>query len=130
MKILEKFSLKGKIAVVVGGSGLYGRQVTAALEEAGATTYITTRNKNKMLEIKSEFQENGVNITVDYLDQSKEQTIIDFAEKVVKKHGKIDILVNNAVGRVMSGWNDATENFAKSMEINATGIYSLTKIFG
>src|SRR5690625_3588541 len=129
MSVLESFSLKGKVAVVIGGSGLYGQQITTALAEAGATTIMTTRSKEKIDSIGQSFP-NELEISVEYLDQSKEETIEELSKKLVAEYGKIDILVNNAVGRVMSGWNDATENFAKSMEINATGIYSLTKTFG
>ena len=36
MAILDQFSLEGKVALVMGGAGLYGRQIVAALAEAGA----------------------------------------------------------------------------------------------
>ncbi|OPZ30919.1 MAG: gluconate 5-dehydrogenase [Lentisphaerae bacterium ADurb.BinA184] len=43
MSILDTFFLEGKVAVVTGGAGLYGRQIVRALAEAGAQTDIASR---------------------------------------------------------------------------------------
>ncbi|SEQ45843.1 NAD(P)-dependent dehydrogenase, short-chain alcohol dehydrogenase family [Virgibacillus subterraneus] len=132
MNVLDSFSLKGKVALVVGGTGLYGRQVTSALAEAGASTYVTTRHKDQLQDVKQEFkQDESVDIHALYMDQTKEDTTIKVRDNLLKEHGKIDILVNNAVARVMeTGWNSDTAQFSQSMEINATGMYSVTKIIG
>ncbi len=55
MKVLDSFSLQGKVALLVGGSGRYGRQITRALVQAGATTYVTTRSKDKSKELELQF---------------------------------------------------------------------------
>lgn len=36
--ILDRFSLQGKVVVIAGGKGMYGKQVAEAIAEAGATT--------------------------------------------------------------------------------------------
>ena len=44
MGVLDNFSLKSTVAAVTGGAGLYGRQIVAALAEAGAKTFVASRN--------------------------------------------------------------------------------------
>ena len=59
MTVLESFSLKGKVALVTGGAGLYGRQIVAALAEAGAETYIASRDKEKLEVVAKEERDRG-----------------------------------------------------------------------
>ena len=55
MGILDKFSLKGRIALVSGGAGpLFGSSISSALAEAGATLITASRS----LERNREFAEN------------------------------------------------------------------------
>ncbi|WP_135552758.1 SDR family NAD(P)-dependent oxidoreductase [Paenibacillus cymbidii] len=131
MNVMDMFSLKGKVVLVVGGSGLLGTQLATALAEAGATTYITTRHEDKLDSLERTYREKGLAVSAIYADQSREETIIAARDLLLEREGRLDALVNNAVGRVMKGgWNGDTALFAASMQINATGIYALTKIFG
>ena len=44
--------------------------------------------------------------------------------------GGVDILVNNAVLRAMNDWSGPAAEFAKSMEVNATGVFTMIRTFG
>ena len=44
MHVKDLFDLKGQVAIVTGGRGLYGASITAGLCEAGATVVIASRN--------------------------------------------------------------------------------------
>lgn len=130
MNVMEMFSLRGKSALLVGGSGRYGRQIATALAGAGAELYVTTRDPGKIPELERQFAQEGLVPKVVYLDQTAEPTIEAVRDRMLDDYGSIDILVNNAVSRPMKDWNDDTALFAESMGVNATGIYSLTKIIG
>lgn len=130
MNVLDSFSLKGKVALVTGGAGLYGRQIVNALAQAGAITYTTSRQKDRLAAIEEEFREEQCDVKVMYMDQADEASVLALRDHIVGETGRIDILVNNAVARTMSGWNDSAEKFAESMAVNATGIFITSRAFG
>lgn len=130
MNVLDTFSLAGKVALVTGGAGLYGRQIAMALAQAGAVTHMTTRNGERLAELEDGFRKDGVSVTALCLDQEREQSILALRDRILTDHGRVDILVNNAVARTMGSWNDPLEAFDRSMRINATGLFAVTRAFG
>ena len=127
---MEIFSLKNKVALITGGAGLYGKQLVKALAMAGAKVYMASRNVEKNKVVADELNKNGYTVCVEYLDLGDEQSIINLKNTIYEKEGKVDILVNNSVLRTMKGYHDTKETFAKSMEINATGLFLISRAFG
>jgi NAD(P)-dependent dehydrogenase (short-subunit alcohol dehydrogenase family) len=130
MNVMDMLSLKGKVAICSGGAGKYGRQIVEALAEAGADTYIASRNVDALEKVAAEHREKGEKVTALKLDLADEQSVINLRDEVMKRAGKIDILVNNAVARVTKGWDDDLDNYDKSWHINATGLHSITRTVG
>lgn len=130
MSVMKMFSLEGKVALVTGGAGMFGRQIATALSQAGASTHMTSRSREKLSEIEQSFRDEGVEVKAHYYDQEEEASILALRDTLLEQHGKVDILVNNAVARTMSSWDDPLEAFAKSMQINAVGLYAVTRAFG
>jgi NAD(P)-dependent dehydrogenase (short-subunit alcohol dehydrogenase family) len=130
MKVLDSFSLKGKVALVTGGAGKYGKQIALALAEAGAETYMASRNVEALEKVASKFRAEGLNVKSLYYDQGEESTILALRDEILKQSGRIDVLVNNAVARTTSSWDDSAENFSKSMVVNGTGIFLMCRTFG
>ncbi|MFA5865796.1 MAG: SDR family oxidoreductase [Phycisphaerae bacterium] len=130
--ILEKFSLTGKVALITGGAGLYGRQMVEALAEAGAKTYIASRNVEALEVVAADHHRaKGYDVTALALDQAQEASIHQVRDQIIKQSGCIDILVNNAVARPMKkGWQDDAATFSESMEVNATGLFLITRAIG
>ena len=127
--VLDSFRLDGKVALVTGGAGLYGRQIAEAVAEAGAKTFIASRGIEALERQAEKFRSAGLDVTALQLDQSKENSIRSLLEQIVDVAGQVDILVNNAVARTMVEGVPRYEAFAKSQEINATGIVMMTEIF-
>ncbi len=129
-KVLELFSLAGKVAVVTGGAGLYGRQIAEALAEAGARTFMASRNVQKLESQAEMFRAEGLDVTALELDQGDESSIHRLFDQVVAVAGGVDVLVNNAVLRPMADWSSPAADFATSMQVNATGVFVMTRTFG
>lgn len=131
MNVNTLFSLKGKVALLTGGAGGYGLQCVKALAESGAKTFIASRNIEALQRVAEEFNTNGYDVTALQFDQGDESSIISLRDEVLRLAGRIDILVNNAVARVMKkGWDDIAEAFDESMHINATGLFIITRAVG
>ena len=130
MNILDRFSLKGKVALVTGGSGLYGRQMVRAMAQAGAVTYTASRNIEKLREFCVELKDEGYDATPLSYDQGSLDSIVSLRDAIIERSGRIDILINNSVAR--SGHvEDLTEQKANDdFRINATGIIMMCREFG
>ena len=126
MNVLDSFSLKGKTALLTGGAGLYGRQLCQALCEAGADVFIASRNLEKLQE---EADKTGAHAL--RLDLDSDESIASVVDEIIKRTGRIDILVNNAVSRcACSQWADQMEYFDRSLHTNASSLFVLTKRVG
>ena len=130
MGVLEMFSLSGKVALVTGGAGLYGRQIVEAIAEAGAKTYVASRNLSNLEELANDFQSKGLEIFPKELDQKSEESVNALLRNLLEENDRVDILINNAVLRPMKGWDAPIAQFEESMQANATGIFMMTRAFG
>lgn len=131
MNVLDMFSLKGKTALITGGAGLYGRQIVEAVAEAGADTYIAARNVAALEAVAAQLRDRGHAVTALQFDQGEEASIIALRDTLMERAGTIDVLVNNAVARTMKkGMKSDASTFAQSMQVNATGLFVITRAFG
>jgi len=89
--------LQSKNAVIYGAGGSLGGAVAKALAAAGATVFLTGRNRNSVEKTANEILASSGNAEVDVVDGFDEKAISDHLEKIVQKAGNIDISFN-AVG--------------------------------
>ncbi|MBI3656783.1 MAG: SDR family oxidoreductase [Acidobacteria bacterium] len=131
MDILDRFSLNGKVALLTGGAGLYGRQILAALAEAGARTFIASRDLHSLKKLAAKHRAWGHRVTAVKFDQREESSILGLRAELMKQSDRLDIVVNNAVSRPMTkGYMDEATTFSESMRMNATGLFLVTRAFG
>lgn len=130
MSVMDSFRLDGKVAVVTGGSGLYGRQIVEALAEAGAKVYTASRRLEPNEEYAKEMRDRGFEVYGGQVDQGEEESIKKFLEEIIKNGDKVDILINNSVLRITNGYQCDPALFDQSMHVNATGLMMISRAFG
>jgi NAD(P)-dependent dehydrogenase (short-subunit alcohol dehydrogenase family) len=130
MNVLDSFSLKGRVALVTGGAGLYGRQILAALAEAGAKTFVASRDLKALQKVAEQECRRGLDVQAVSFDQANEESILALRDTVYEKTGRVDVLVSNSVLRPMQSWSDPAAHWEKSLQVNATGLFLITRAFG
>jgi NAD(P)-dependent dehydrogenase (short-subunit alcohol dehydrogenase family) len=130
MPILDTFALTGKVALVTGGAGLYGRQIVRALAEAGARTYIASRNLEALEAVATEHRALGQDVRALQLDQGDEASIFAVRDAIVQESRTLHVLVNNAVARPMAGYFDDAEALEESLRVNGAGLILITRALG
>jgi NAD(P)-dependent dehydrogenase (short-subunit alcohol dehydrogenase family) len=131
MNINSLFSLKGKCAVVIGGAGKIGFPMAESLAEAGAKVYIASRNEKNYLPAVKKLQSEKLSVEGITLDQSNESCVLKVLNEISNNFKTPDILINAGCYRPMKNYFDDTiENWDKSMEVNARGIFITCRVFG
>lgn len=127
MNVKDLFSLKGKIILVTGGAGNYGRCIVEGLVEAGGTIIIASRNIVQGQKVAENFRNKGLDVHAMQVDQGDHNSVMALQEDIIKTFGRLDVFVNNAVSRPMKSYNDSIEHFAESMMVNATGMMDILR---
>ena len=94
--INQLFDLKGKTALVTGGSRGLGLQMAHALGEAGARIMLSSRKAADLEEAAAQLQAAGIDARWIAADCGKESEIQRLATETLERMGDVDILVNNA----------------------------------
>jgi len=95
---LDMFNLKGKKAVITGGSGILGSAIARGLGKAGAEVAICDIiNTNKIV---NGFKEEGIRVKGYYIDVMDIKKIKTCYNKIMNDFKRVDILINAAGGNV------------------------------
>jgi NAD(P)-dependent dehydrogenase (short-subunit alcohol dehydrogenase family) len=100
MPILERFSLKHKVALVTAGAGpLMGSSCSVALAEAGATVITASRSLERNKKYADDLRTRGLDVHGMEFDICDCDSIETLHDDFVARFGIPDILVNNAIAR-------------------------------
>jgi NAD(P)-dependent dehydrogenase (short-subunit alcohol dehydrogenase family) len=131
MHIKELFDLTGRVALVTGGAGKYGKPMTEALAEGGATVIVASRDQEKCEKLAIQFRSKKLKVYGKRLDQSDESSAKELLIRIQKEFAAPQILVNCAVYRPMEKYyEDEVSRWDDSMAVNARGLFIMCRTFG
>jgi len=124
--------LKGKVAIITGGSTGIGREIALSISKEGASVAINySRSKIEAEETGEEIRKIGTRAMLIQADISKEDDVINMMKKVYTNFGRLDMLVNNAGYTEFVPHKDlqslTEEMWNKIFSVNVKGNYFCSK---
>ncbi|AHM56488.1 3-oxoacyl-[acyl-carrier-protein] reductase FabG [Peptoclostridium acidaminophilum DSM 3953] len=121
--------LKGKVAVVTGGSRGIGSAIALKLAAAGADIAINySGSEDRARLLKEEIEKMGARAIIGKADVSSTEDVKAFFELVMNEFGRIDVLVNNAgitKDALIIKMNE--EDWDSVINVNLKGVFNCTK---
>jgi NAD(P)-dependent dehydrogenase (short-subunit alcohol dehydrogenase family) len=126
------FNLTGKTAIVTGGSRGIGKALAEGLAAHGADVAIVVRSTvDRAEDVAKSIRESGREAMVIQADVSIEADVQRMTNTVMKKWGRIDILINNAGIIIPANAEDGTlADWRQTMAVNLDGVFLCSQIVG
>lgn len=119
-------SLKGKVALVTGGSRGIGAAIVKRLAAEGANVAFNyAKSQDRAQQVLQEIEELGVKGLALQADQGDTKSVTELVNKVHENFGRLDILVNSAgvfVTGSVEDQNADLEAFERQLAVNVTGV--------
>jgi NAD(P)-dependent dehydrogenase (short-subunit alcohol dehydrogenase family) len=128
-----ELSLKGKVALVTGGSYGLGVVFANALAEAGADLALTARSEDLLETVAVELRGLGREVSVHPGDVTVAADVERVVAGAVERHGRIDVLVNNAGINETTGKSSeqtSNEHFRQALEVDVLGVWHYAREVG
>jgi NAD(P)-dependent dehydrogenase (short-subunit alcohol dehydrogenase family) len=125
------FGLDGKVAVVIGGTGVLGGELCSGLAQAGSRVVVAGRNSERGQERVAAIEKLGGTATFAEVDASKRDSVQALLAKTLEQHGRVDALVNCAgVNSSTPYFEISDEEFARIIHGNLLATHVACQVFG
>lgn len=131
------FDIKGKVVIITGGYGILGTSMADYLASNGAKVGILGRSLEKGESLAKELREKGYDVTFFKSDVMDQANLEYCRDQVLKKYGKIDVLINAAGGNMPGAtippdktiFDIDINDFRKVVDLNLFGTVIPTLVF-
>ncbi len=126
------FSLKEKVSVVVGGSGVLGGSVAESMAKAGSDVAVIYNHGKQAAEERTKaIGSLGVKAVAVHADACVKEDLERAKDEIVSKLGRIDVLVNApGVNSPTPVFDIKEEEWEKILNVNLKGIFLACQVFG
>jgi NAD(P)-dependent dehydrogenase (short-subunit alcohol dehydrogenase family) len=125
------FRVDGRVAVVTGASSGIGAALCEGLARAGARVVLAARRRERIDELAARLVAEGCQALAAACDVTQEAQVDRLAADVLARHGRVDLLVNNAgVTEVVAAEAEPLASFERVLATNLTGAFLCSQRFG
>ncbi|HLH33746.1 MAG TPA: SDR family oxidoreductase [Alloacidobacterium sp.] len=122
--------LKGRTAVITGGSRGLGEAMAKALSEAGANIALVARDTKRLEQVRNNITERGGTADIFTADVTQEKDVVNIAESVRQRFGHPQILINNAGTNIRKNLVDfSLEEFRSVLDSSLISTFLMCRAF-
>ena len=129
--LASSFRLDGRVAVVIGGTGALCSRMADALAEAGARAVIVGRDRKKAVTVVERLAAGGRDVVFEPCDAVSRTELRDLVERILRSHGRIDVLVNGAGANSATPFLEVSEDeLERLVAVNQLAVVRSCQEFG
>ena len=142
-RLVDKFSLEGRVVVITGGAGLFGRMHAEAIADLGGIPIIADIDspaaESVASSVSSQFSVPSVGVATDITNR---KSVEELLAQVLDRFNRVDVLINNAARNpkveggvgVEQEWsrfeNFSIENWNNDIAVGLTGAFLCSQVIG
>ncbi len=105
----HNFTLEGLVAVVIGGTGVLGGRIAEVFADARAVSVIVGRDERRGERAAMAMRARGQEVELEVCDATQRAALRSLVERIIDRHGRIDVLVNGAGANAGTPFLDITD---------------------